>query len=1055
MNTLAQLAPGDALVRTAVGVIAQVTFVVMCSAFAARLWFARNAATRHGLWLGTLVWVLLSPAIGAIAGSTGIALVAVALPSLSAEVSVTSDPIAGSSQGQTPPAESSDSRAVDAPVVSESDGSGQVAASEPAQPGRVRRENHMAGAVIDRPNRLSAVLGSVVLVWIVGVGIALIRLLVAATRISGVLRAARPVEADRLVDAAGQARAILGVLELPAVVTSRGASGPFAAGVRRPCIVFPEGLVESLPCDALRDVLVHETAHVVRGDAWTGLLQRIAGALLWPHPLVHYLSAQLDRAREEVCDNYVLRGADACSYSRNLLALTELCRPPGSWHAGLGLLADRWTLADRITGLLDPGRVAMTKSTPRTKLLLAVLLVAMGAVVASIRFEGSASADEPEKSARPQPPVIDASGNVAWSIKGIVVDEQGGPVAGALVRPSGVQPELKFRAGTSAADGSFTLGMEGFSFMWGLLAEVDNGSRAGLARFDDALGFIDRDQPIRIIIKATRPVAVRVKDGAGMPVAGASVVAIDVAYQAEATTGRDGIATMRIPADAHVAQIAGRKSGVGFDYFENYHSWPVDDYPPLPAEVVLTLDGAQTIAIKAIDSTARPLPSVRFRARSILKPGKRQPLQTVRSESLVSTTNEQGVAVFDWLPKSARDFFFNLQSPEYYSSTPDEHYLSGGPTELTARLLRATRLSGVVRLPDGSPARGIPVRAIGFGGRVGPLPKATLTQDNGAYSLDVMPGRAYVVGIVDANWAAPTRAGILVREGQPQSGVDFRLVKGTVLRGQVTEGPNHTPSKRVKVSLIEEGFGLPQEFRTGRPVVMPRPSRADEQGRFRFQLAPGHYKIAVLDSEPLAIEVTDQPEIVRDIALSTSTKSTFLQGVVVAKTPAGERPVPNAMIFTLQVGQYGGALAKADERGQFRSLKRPATVVYASGAVDGEAFAGFTPVADNAADFRVVISRAVKATGRVVDGNANPLARQYVMVQLDFGSDPSKSAHFRIRVNTDERGRFSWNFPVGIEGEFSVAHMKGGRPTGARTVVPFQVPTTENIEVTDLIVPAN
>ena len=39
------------------------------------------------------------------------------------------------------------------------------------------------------------------------------------------------------------------------------------------------------------NVLVHECAHIVRLDAWVGLLQRLACVLFWPHPLVHFASS--------------------------------------------------------------------------------------------------------------------------------------------------------------------------------------------------------------------------------------------------------------------------------------------------------------------------------------------------------------------------------------------------------------------------------------------------------------------------------------------------------------------------------------------------------------------------------------------------------------------------------------------------------------------------------------------------------------------------------------------------------------------------------------------
>ena len=69
-------------------------------------------------------------------------------------------------------------------------------------------------------------------------------------------------------------------------------------GLIHPLVILPEGLIEHLSPSALADVLVHESAHILRLDPLVGLLQRLAELIYWPHPLVHLLNRRLARARE-------------------------------------------------------------------------------------------------------------------------------------------------------------------------------------------------------------------------------------------------------------------------------------------------------------------------------------------------------------------------------------------------------------------------------------------------------------------------------------------------------------------------------------------------------------------------------------------------------------------------------------------------------------------------------------------------------------------------------------------------------------------------------------
>ncbi len=236
--------------------------------------------------------------------------------------------------------------------------------------------------------------GGFIFIWAVGVLMGMARTVGGWRRVAALARSAQDLDGPRHGQTLERVRAALGVKTLPCVATSPGVRGPVAVGLLKPRILLPEGLADSIASEALRDVLVHECAHVVRLDEWVGLLQRVASVLLWPRPLVHYASGQLTRAREEVCDNYVLRFGTARAYVLTLLTLTERCLPLPVVRPGLGLLGTRWTLADRVLGLLDERRMTMTRSTMTMKGALALGLGLTGLTVASLRFERRAVADQ-------------------------------------------------------------------------------------------------------------------------------------------------------------------------------------------------------------------------------------------------------------------------------------------------------------------------------------------------------------------------------------------------------------------------------------------------------------------------------------------------------------------------------------------------------------------------------------------------------------------------------------------------------------------------------------
>ena len=140
-------------------------------------------------------------------------------------------------------------------------------------------------------------------------------------------------------------------------------------------------------------------------------------------------------------------------------------------------------------------------------------------------------------------------------------------------------------------------------------------------------------------------------------------------------------------------------------------------------------------------------------------------------------------------------------------------YRPGGPSELTVRLGgRLSRLSGTVRFPDGRPAQRILL--IASLPSSGWLPAGCGTDDNGKYIFNTIePGFSRMLGIFDENWAGTSVISAVSKDGQDQGGLDFTLVKGTLIHGRVTEGSEHRPSAGTRVVIVENGGPLPKELR--------------------------------------------------------------------------------------------------------------------------------------------------------------------------------------------------------------------------------------------------
>lgn len=239
--------------------------------------------------------------------------------------------------------------------------------------------------------------------WGGGAALGLGGILRAAWRTRQLLRDATRVDPGQHAVVIEQACARLGINHYAPIAATGKVRGPAVVSVwRQTWVLIPLRLLETLTHAELVQVLVHEGAHVLRRDPLVVLVQRIAAAIHWWNPLVLWLNRQLARAREEVCDNFVLRQERPEDYGATLLRLATLSPGLARAVSHVGLLGGRWKLEDRIRGLLDPARPSTTRIRSGTAAGIWTCLALLSTLFAVTRLVAQPPASEPPTA---KPPV--------------------------------------------------------------------------------------------------------------------------------------------------------------------------------------------------------------------------------------------------------------------------------------------------------------------------------------------------------------------------------------------------------------------------------------------------------------------------------------------------------------------------------------------------------------------------------------------------------------------------------------------------------------------------
>jgi bla regulator protein BlaR1 len=128
---------------------------------------------------------------------------------------------------------------------------------------------------------------------------------------------------DTLLLLSGQ----LGLKRRVSLLESAAVKIPAASGFFKPVILIPLGILSNLPAEQVETVLLHELAHIKRGDYLTNLLLHITEAVFFFNPGLRWLNALIRREREACCDDMVLAVTpDRTIYLDALVSFREYLR---------------------------------------------------------------------------------------------------------------------------------------------------------------------------------------------------------------------------------------------------------------------------------------------------------------------------------------------------------------------------------------------------------------------------------------------------------------------------------------------------------------------------------------------------------------------------------------------------------------------------------------------------------------------------------------------------------------------------------------------------------
>jgi ankyrin repeat protein/beta-lactamase regulating signal transducer with metallopeptidase domain len=191
--------------------------------------------------------------------------------------------------------------------------------------------------------------------WLVAVVVMMGLLVQRAFFVRGLIRQSKPAN-DNLLSQLRQCARKLNMRQSIDIRLSPNAASPSVCGLMRPVILIPDDLPAQLGTGQIEAVLMHELAHIKRGDLWINLVQALQQIAYFYNPLLWLANTVIRRTREQAVDEMVLVAMDdhAERYAETLLSVSKLVwsKPMLSLRL-IGVVESKSALTGRIRLILN------------------------------------------------------------------------------------------------------------------------------------------------------------------------------------------------------------------------------------------------------------------------------------------------------------------------------------------------------------------------------------------------------------------------------------------------------------------------------------------------------------------------------------------------------------------------------------------------------------------------------------------------------------------------------------------------------------------------------